>query len=163
MRITPAVAAVPFLVLLLTWLSLHAINTDAERFDLALGEIDNFEMLEAALHRDVLVARAGVRRNYDPLARETDALDVTVGHLQQITALDAATRSAIDRLAMAVTRQEQFVEQIKNPRSKLRGIGGRKEADQKNAASCGEYVPKVIQERQRPVAKFARLFRAVQF
>jgi hypothetical protein len=35
--------------------------------------------------------------------------------------------------------------QIKNPRSKLRGIGGRKEADQKNAASCGEYVPKEIQ------------------
>jgi hypothetical protein len=33
---------------------------------------------------------------------------------------------------------------IKNPRSKLRGIGGRKEADQKNAASCGEYVPKEI-------------------
>jgi hypothetical protein len=35
--------------------------------------------------------------------------------------------------------------EIKNPRSKLRGIGGRKEADQKNAASCGEYVPKEIQ------------------
>jgi hypothetical protein len=33
---------------------------------------------------------------------------------------------------------------IKNPHSKLRGIGGRKEADQKNAASCGEYIPKDI-------------------
>ena len=119
MRVTPAVAAVPLLVLLLTWLSLHAINTDAERFDLALGEIDNFEMLEAALHRDVLAARAGVLRNYDPLVRETDALDVTVGHLQQITALDAATRSAIDRLAMAVTRQEQFVEQFKSDNALL--------------------------------------------
>ena len=38
-------------------------------------------------------------------------------------------------------------EVIKNPRSKLRGIGGRKEADQKNAASCGEYVPKEMQEK----------------
>jgi hypothetical protein len=38
--------------------------------------------------------------------------------------------------------------QIKNPRSKLRDIGGRKEADQKNAASCGEYVPKEIQMDQ---------------
>jgi hypothetical protein len=38
---------------------------------------------------------------------------------------------------------------IKNPRSKLRGIGGRKEADQKNAASCGEYVPKEIQGATR--------------
>ncbi len=34
---------------------------------------------------------------------------------------------------------------IKNSRSKLRGIGGSKEADQKHAASCGEYVPKEIQ------------------
>jgi PIN domain nuclease of toxin-antitoxin system len=42
--------------------------------------------------------------------------------------------------------------QIKNPRSKLRGIGGRKEADQKNAASCGEYVPKEIQLHDRRIA-----------
>src|SRR5580658_8593053 len=42
---------------------------------------------------------------------------------------------------------------IKNPRSKLRGIGGRKEADQKNAASCGEYVPKEIQVRRLPVPR----------
>jgi hypothetical protein len=41
-----------------------------------------------------------------------------------------------------------FLESNKNPRSKLRGIGGRKEADQKNAASCGEYVPKEIQQNQ---------------
>jgi hypothetical protein len=40
------------------------------------------------------------------------------------------------------------VPKIKNPRSKLRGIGGRKEADQKNAASCGEYVPKEIQSSE---------------
>jgi hypothetical protein len=79
----------------------------------------NFEMVEAGLHRDVLGARAGVLRNYDPLVRETDALDVTVGNLQQITALDAATRSAIDRLAMAVTRQEQFVEQFKSDNALL--------------------------------------------
>ena len=38
--------------------------------------------------------------------------------------------------------------QIKNRRSKLRGIGGRKEADQKNAASCGECVPKEIHLRR---------------
>jgi hypothetical protein len=46
--------------------------------------------------------------------------------------------------SVAVNRTA-VIEQIKNPRSKLRGIGGRKEADQKNAASCGEYVPKEIQ------------------
>src|SRR5260370_30602002 len=74
MRIAPAVAAVPFLILLLTWLSVRAIDTDAERLDLVFGEMDNFGRLEAALHRDVLSARAGVLRNYDPLVQEVDAL-----------------------------------------------------------------------------------------
>jgi hypothetical protein len=43
---------------------------------------------------------------------------------------------------------DSMIAKIKNPRSKLRGIGGRKEADQKNAASCGEYVPKEIKRNQ---------------
>jgi hypothetical protein len=50
---------------------------------------------------------------------------------------------------------QTLIAEIKNPRSKLRGIGGRKEADQKNAASCGEYVPKEIQHtwiEHRPAA-----------
>jgi CYTH domain-containing protein len=48
--------------------------------------------------------------------------------------------------AVIASRQlrDGLIARIKNPRSKLRGIGGRKEADQKNAASCGEYVPKEI-------------------
>jgi hypothetical protein len=69
MKIIPVIAAIVLLVLMLTWLSLRAIDTDAERFDLALGEINNLEMQEAALHRDVLSARAGILRNYDPLVR----------------------------------------------------------------------------------------------
>ena len=49
------------------------------------------------------------------------------------------------RLLLRFERLSQLHYAIKNPRSKLRGIGGRKEGDQKNAASCGEYVPKEIQ------------------
>src|SRR5580658_3578883 len=52
----------------------------------------------------------------------------------------------------ACWRALQNAPTIKNPRSKLRGIGGRKEADQKNAASCGEYVPKEIQCRDNAPA-----------
>jgi hypothetical protein len=58
MRITPAVVAVTLLVVLLAWLSLRAIDPDAERFDVALREMDSFETLEAGLHRDALGARA---------------------------------------------------------------------------------------------------------
>jgi hypothetical protein len=47
MRATPAVAIVPLLVLLLTWLSLRAIDPEAELFDIALGELDRFATLDA--------------------------------------------------------------------------------------------------------------------
>src|ERR1700722_4170740 len=119
MRIAPAVVAVTLLVVLLTWLSLRAIDPDAERFDVALREMDSFETLQAGLHRDALSARAGVLRNYDPLVRETDALDASVNRLRQIPAMDPATKSAIDRLAMAVVQQEHFVEQFKSDNALL--------------------------------------------
>jgi hypothetical protein len=56
--------------------------------------------------------------------------------------IDAFGKPAI-RSAARLGILDKF-DRIKNPRSKLRGIGGRKEADQKNAASCGEYVPREI-------------------
>jgi signal transduction histidine kinase/CheY-like chemotaxis protein len=113
-RIAPAAAAVALLILLLTWLSLRAFNTDAERFDLAFGEMDRFETLEAALHRDVLSARAGMLRNYDPLVWETHALNASLDRLREIVAADAATDAAIDGLAKSVARQEELVEQFKS-------------------------------------------------
>jgi len=49
MRLAPVisliVSAVVCVVLLLTWLSLRAINPRAEIFDRALAEIDHFAML----------------------------------------------------------------------------------------------------------------------
>jgi hypothetical protein len=54
------------LIALLTWLSMQAINTDAERFDRALAELDRYSTAEAMLHSNVLSARAGLLRNYDP-------------------------------------------------------------------------------------------------
>ena len=62
MKVTPAAAMVPVLVLLLTWLSVRAINPEAELFDRALGELDRFAMIESALYRDVFSARAGTLR-----------------------------------------------------------------------------------------------------
>lgn len=120
MKTAPAVAAVPLLILLLSWLSFHAINPDAERFDRALIEMDRFAMLEAALHRDVLSARAGMMRDYDPLVRETNGLDASLDRLRQIVPADAEMEAAIDRLAASVTRQEDLVEQFKSNNALLR-------------------------------------------
>jgi hypothetical protein len=65
MKVTPAAAVVAVLLVLLTWASFRAIDTDAERYDRALKALDRFTMVEIALHRDVLSARAGMLRNYD--------------------------------------------------------------------------------------------------
>jgi signal transduction histidine kinase len=119
MRTLSAIVAVTLLILLLTWLSLRAVDIAAERFDLALREMDNFEMLEAALHRDVLSARAGLLRNYDPLVRETDALNASVDDLRQVLALDDKAKPAIGRLATSVARQENLVEQFKSDNALL--------------------------------------------
>jgi hypothetical protein len=60
MKVMPAAAAVPVLLLLLTWLSFRAIDPDAERYDRALKALDRFTMMEIALHRDALSARRDV-------------------------------------------------------------------------------------------------------
>jgi hypothetical protein len=62
MKLVPAVMAVVFLIVLLTWLFVRTVDADAERFDLALGEINNIERVEADLDRDVLSARIMVVR-----------------------------------------------------------------------------------------------------
>jgi signal transduction histidine kinase len=119
MRVRPAVAAVPLLLLLLTWLSFRAIEPDAEQFDHALGALDHFETVESALQRDVLSARIGILRNYDPLAQETDALDVSILRLRETAATDAETAATVDRLAESVVRQEHLIEQFKSDNALL--------------------------------------------
>jgi len=113
MKVTPAAAAVPLLLLLLTWLSARAVDTDAELFDRALTTLDKFAIVENRLNRDVLSARGGLLRNYDPLVREVDALRKLLGRLRATVGADAETAAAIDGLAASVGRQEELVERFK--------------------------------------------------
>lgn len=114
MRVTPSAVAVPLLILLLTWLSVRALNPEAELFDQALGELDHFEMVENALSRDVFAARAGILRNYDPLVRQVAALYSSLGGLSETAAIDVETAAAVDQLTGSVHRQEDLVEQFKS-------------------------------------------------
>jgi signal transduction histidine kinase len=119
MRVTLAAAAVSVLLVLLTWLSFGAIDTDAERYDRALKALDRFTMMETALQRDVLSARAGLLRNYDPLVREVNALSESLGRLRQNASGDAAEAATIDRFAAAATQQEELTEQLKSDNALL--------------------------------------------
>ena len=98
MRVTLAAAAVSVLLVLLTWLSFRAIDTDAERYDRALKALDRFTMMETALQRDVL-------RSLDRLRHNASG--------------DAEEAAAIDQFAAAATRQEELTEQLKSDNALL--------------------------------------------
>jgi signal transduction histidine kinase len=114
MRVWPVAATIPFLLLLLTWLSFRAVNPNAELFDRALGAIDRFSLIESALQRDVLCARVGVLRNYDPLVRETQDLDGSLLQLRQTTAIDPDTSATLARLEASIVSQQTLVEHFKS-------------------------------------------------
>jgi signal transduction histidine kinase len=119
MKAMPAAAAVPVLLVLLTWLSFRAIDTDAERYDRKFKALDRFTVVEIALHRDVLSARAGMLRNYDPLVWEVNALREALDRLRDDGSRDAEEAAAIDRFAAATTRKEELTEQFKSDNALL--------------------------------------------
>jgi hypothetical protein len=104
-KMKSAVVIIPLLVLFLfTWLSLRGMNPEAEEFDRALSALNGFTVAESALQRDVLAARSGLLRNYDPLVRENHELSAatlrltldtspeTAGEVQQLLNALAAER-----------------------------------------------------------------------
>ncbi len=119
MTVTPRMAAVPFLLLLLTWLSWRAINPDAERFDRSHAALDHFAMVENALYRDVLTARTGMLRNYDPLVRDVNALYVSLDRLRGVAPADAELVASLDQLATLRRLQDEMIEQFKSDNALL--------------------------------------------
>jgi signal transduction histidine kinase len=120
MKMTPVVVVVSFLLLLLTWLPLSGLNLNSTRFDQQLEALDQFSRLERALNREVLTARAGLSRNYDTLARLTDAYDESVHQLRRAAGSDAEERAAIEVLSAGAHRQQALIEQFKSRNALLR-------------------------------------------
>ncbi|MEA3159069.1 MAG: hypothetical protein QOD95_617, partial [Gammaproteobacteria bacterium] len=76
------------LLVLLTWLWWRGMHTGTDQADNALRALDDFAMAKSALHRDVLSARTGMLRNYDPLVRELTELHGAVDRLRDASAGD---------------------------------------------------------------------------
>ncbi|GLR89125.1 two-component system VirA-like sensor kinase [Bradyrhizobium iriomotense] len=120
MRMTPVVVFVSFLLLLLIWLLLSGLNFNSTRFDQQIEALDHFSRLERALNREVLTARTGLSRNYDELARLTDAYDNSIHQLREAAGSDTEEESAIAVLAAGAQRQQNLVEQFKSRNALLR-------------------------------------------
>ncbi len=119
MKIGLTLTALLLLFALLTGVLLRGMNLDAERFDSALVALDRFAAGETALQRDVLRARAGMLRNYDPMVKDTNWLDAALDELTQVAALYPDTRPAIEQLSSSLGAQEELVEQFKSDNALL--------------------------------------------
>jgi signal transduction histidine kinase len=120
MKMTRVVVFVSFLLLLLTWLLLSGLNLNSTRFDRELEALGRFSRLERALNREVLTARAGLSRNYDALARLTNAYDDSVDRLREAAGSDLEEAAAIEVLAARARWQQDLVEQFKSRNALLR-------------------------------------------
>jgi signal transduction histidine kinase/CheY-like chemotaxis protein len=107
------------LLLVLTWLLIQGASPDAARHERTLDALRAALLNEAALQRDVLQARAGLGRDYDPLVQSTEALRRAVGDLRAAShGTRGDRRTAIERhvvsVAAAIDDQEALVEQFKS-------------------------------------------------
>jgi signal transduction histidine kinase len=107
------VTATAILLVLLTLLWWRGMHTGTDHADAALRALDDFAMAKSALHRDVLSARSGMLRNYDPLVRELTALHGAVDRLREASAGDPEVAAASGRLANFADQQEKWTEQFK--------------------------------------------------
>jgi len=85
MRVTPAAAAVPLLLVLLTWLGLRGMNPEAQLFDRSVGATRQFsQWWKARCAGDVLTGtRRHVCATMIRLVREAKALDEALARLRE--------------------------------------------------------------------------------
>ena len=113
MRLLGGAIAVLLLLVLLTFLLLRGIWTDEPRYALELKAFADYSLAEASLNRDILEARAGLLRNYDPIAKDVETLDDGLARLGTYAKERALDLSVINRLAAQVAQREALVESFK--------------------------------------------------
>ena len=113
MKLLLGAAAALSLLALLTWLLLRGIGTDAAEYALVLRAFDDFALAKASLQRDVLQARAGLVRNYDPLVQAIGQMEGATARLRLYARAEGLGTSATDHVAALVNDQEALTERFK--------------------------------------------------
>jgi signal transduction histidine kinase/CheY-like chemotaxis protein len=106
-------------LVVLTYLLFEAATPDTARHERTLAALRSLILNDAALQRDVLKARAGLLRNYDPLVRSVNNLRDAAAALGSAGEIAEGTgRQEIDlavaRVAEAVREEEELVEVFKS-------------------------------------------------
>lgn len=119
MRNLPFAFGVSLLLVLLTWLLLRGIDTNAVAYASTLRAFDDYALAEASLHRDVLQARAGLLRDYDAFTSAARAMDDAIGRIRSYARAEGLDARPVDRLAEAVIEQEELMERFKTSNALL--------------------------------------------
>jgi signal transduction histidine kinase len=119
MRNLPFALGVSLLLVLLTWLLLRGIDTNAPAYASTLRVFDDYALAEASLHRDVLQARAGLLRDYDSLGSAARAMEDAVARLRSHAQDEGLDARPVERLAAAVAQQEALMERFKTSNALL--------------------------------------------
>lgn len=117
----PMVAAI---LIVPTYLLVRGTAPDVRLHELTLDALRTIVLQSAALERDVLRARTGLLRSYDPLVRAIDELKQAAAHLRAAGEIaDADERSLIDHkvdeVANAIGEQEALLETFKSKNALL--------------------------------------------
>ncbi len=120
-KVLPAIGA---LLVVLTYLLVRAATPDAALHEQTLEALRALLLEDAALQRDVLRARAGLLRNYDPLVRSVAGLrdaGATLAGLRESAVGESGAEIAaqIDALTDAIDEQENLVESFKSSNALL--------------------------------------------
>ena len=115
MRLPYLLAPAAALVAPLVWMF---VTGSASSLQEELQALDEAVLADSELHRDVLSARAGMLRNYDPLVREERDLRAAVERLR-VKAADPEIATAANRLAELAGREEDWMEQFKSDNALL--------------------------------------------
>jgi signal transduction histidine kinase len=119
MKVQTATAGVLFLLVLLTWLLLRGVDTNASAYATTLRAFDDLELAEASLRRDVLQARAGLLRDYDGLVKSIGAMEAAIAKLRMFAQMEGLNAGPIDRLTAILARQEELTERFKSANALL--------------------------------------------
>jgi PAS domain S-box-containing protein len=107
------------LLVLLTWLLLRGINTNASIYAERQRAFDDLALAEASISRDVLQARAGLLGNYDVLVQAEEAMESAVSRIRSHVEAENLDPKPVDRLAAAVGQYEDLIERFKSSNSLL--------------------------------------------
>jgi signal transduction histidine kinase len=114
MKLLPGALIVCLLLALLTFMLMKGTTSDAPDYAATLAICDDFTLTEGSLRRDVLQARAGLLRNYDPLVSSLERLHAAVARLRAKAREEGLETTAVDRLATAIAREEELTERFKS-------------------------------------------------